>query len=268
MKYITSVNNPEIKKIVRLHSAAGRKKYKLFIAQGIRAITGFLDPSFTLHSIYSTEDHYHKFFSQLNHYPISENLITIVPEHIIKKISPTATASGIVAVFNIPTLPAWNLLSSGIVLANITDPGNMGTLIRTTAALNLKTVVIINESVDPWSPKVVQATAGALSMLTIFQCTWEELLLYTRKFNIMLAGLVVQNGKPLDSISLANTQQTLLVVGNEAHGLPLEWQQSCNMLVSLPMPGNTESLNAAVAGSIALYLTHIFNAQKLCLTNI
>jgi TrmH family RNA methyltransferase len=139
-------------------------------------------------------------------------------------------------------------LTTGIVLAQISDPGNMGTLIRTAAAMNKKTVVCV-ETVDPWNPKVVQATAGALGSVSLFCMTWDELL--RSKKNIPLCALVAQDGKMPDTINL---KDALIVVGNEGAGIPDAWIAQCDEKITLPMPGKCESLNAAVAGSIALYL--------------
>jgi RNA methyltransferase, TrmH family len=124
----------------------------------------------------------------------------------------------------------------------------MGTLIRSCAAMNYKTVVCI-KGTDPWSPKVVQASAGTIGMVNIFQVTWDELI--QNKQNLNLCALVVSGGNKPQDIDLSNT---LLVVGSEAHGIPDEWLGQCEQKLTLPMPGKTESLNAAVAGSIALYL--------------
>src|SRR5579885_2522756 len=124
----------------------------------------------------------------------------------------------------------------------------MGTLIRTCAAMGKKSVVII-DGTDVWSPKVIQATAGTLAYVTIFQWSWNELLKH--KKDIPLCALVVHDGKsPTKKIM----ESTLLVIGSEAHGIPDTWIKECEYKVTLSMPGNTESLNAAVAGSIAMYI--------------
>ena len=165
----------------------------------------------------------------------------------MEKISTTKTPSGYLAVFTIPKQPQPTV-ERGIVLANITDPGNMGTLMRSAAAMNIKTVVVV-DGVDPWSPKVVQASAGSVGTLTIYQCSWQELLKHKQEKK--LCALVVKNGKAPQEHEL---NDVFLVIGNEAHGIPSDWLNDCELKCTLPMPGKTESLNAAVAGSIALYL--------------
>ena len=114
--------------------------------------------------------------------------------------------------------------------------------------MNKKTVIVI-EGVDPWNPKVVQASAGTIGLVTIFQLSWQQLL--KNKKTHKLCALVISNGKKSEDIDFKNM---LLIVGSEAHGIPPAWIDQCEEKLTLPMPGRLESLNAAVAGSIALYL--------------
>jgi TrmH family RNA methyltransferase len=192
---------------------------------------------------------------------VPEKNIVLVTPHIMKKISQSSTPSNILGVFSIPKQPQSNQLQAGMVFANINDPGNMGTLIRSCAAMKIKSVVII-DGADPWGPKVIQATAGYIACVTVFQWTWQELLTYKR--SLKLSALIVAGGKNPTTI---NPQSTLLTIGNAAHGIPQEWLKDCYTFITLPMPGKTESLNAAIAGSIVVYLAHsgirISNDRKI-----
>ena len=148
--------------------------------------------------------------------------------------------------------PPLNKLSDGIILAQISDPGNMGTLIRTAAAMKASSVVIVDGS-DPWSPKVIQASAGCSALVNIFRIEWQALVHTIKQQNLKLIAMFVSGGKTPDELSF---KDSLLVVGSEAHGIPESWFGECDELMTLPMPGKTESLNAAIAGSIALYLAY------------
>lgn len=243
MKIITSVHNPEIKDIVKLHEAKTRKEKNLFIAEGIRVCDTLINSGAKLEQLYVTEKQ--KDFA-LN--LINQDYITLVSEPIMQKITTSTTPSGLLGVFKKPQKPSLNLLSNGIVLAQISDPGNMGTLIRSAAAMGVKTVVTV-EGVDPWNPKAIQSSAGTIAQVNIFEPTWTELL--KNKKNLKLTALVVSGGKSPNELDFKNN---LLVVGSEAHGIPESWISDCDNLLTLPMEANVESLNAAVAGSIALYL--------------
>lgn len=240
MKIITALTNPSIKKIVTLHTKEGRDTHQLCIVEGERAVATFLASSLELETLYITEEHV----------PNTVSVKTvIVSAQVMKKISMASTPSGIVGIFKIP-LPPTRPLERGIVLAQIQDPGNMGTLIRTAVALNTPTVVVV-EGADPWSPKVIQASAGTIAHARLYTLSWQELL--KKKGKCSLVALTVRDGTQLEQL---DTTQSLLVVGNEANGLPITWQNSCDAKATLPMPGNTESLNVAVAGSIALYIAY------------
>lgn len=242
MKEITSLTNPIIKRIVKLRDdAKERKTAQACIVEGMRALSAFITSDYPLEMLYTTREHY-EYASGL----CNKDKIILVSSAVMAKISSAKTPSGLLAVFSTKkqnTTP----LQYGIVLANITDPGNMGTIIRTAVALNAPSVVIV-EGCDPFSPKVIQSTAGTLAYAPLIQLSWQEL---TRQAKVPLCALVPQGGKKPSELDL---KHCLLVVGNEAHGLPKEWLADCNMALTLPMPGRTESLNAAVAASIALYL--------------
>ncbi len=242
MKTITSVQNDEIKRLVKLHDNSERAQAQQFIAQGLRTISTLINNKAELIQLYALEETIHEAQDLA-----AENLITLVSDQVLKKISPSVNPSGLIAVFKIPQTPAAHLLTPGLVLAQISDPGNMGTLIRTCAAMNIKSVVLI-EGVDPYNPKVVQASAGTIAHVNIFSWSWHELL--EHKGKLKLHALIVDGGKKLATI---DPKHALLIVGSEAHGLPQQWIEDCNDTITIAMPGNTESLNAAVAGSIALY---------------
>ena len=246
MKTITSRTNPEIKHLASLHAKKHRTEHSQFIAEGIRACSTLIKHGHMPYALYVTERNL-----PAAQAIIENNLIVLVGDHVMEKISTATTPSGIVGLFSIPKSPSPDQLANGLVLARIADPGNTGTLMRTAAALNAKSVVLI-EGTDPWSPKVVQASAGTIGMLTIFQWSWEQLIAH--KGNKKLCALMVSDGKDPKEISW---HDTLLMVGSEAHGIPQEWVGASDETVTLPMPGGAESLNAAVAGSIALYLASI-----------
>lgn len=242
MKIITSRQNPEIKLIQELHGSKERKLHKKFIAEGLRTCSTLLTGGCTLEQFYVTES-----VQQTAHALVSAEKITVVNDSVMEKISTTKTPSGLLGVFHIPQQKPLSAITAGIVLAQISDPGNMGTLIRSAAAMNACVVII--EGVDAFAPKVVQASAGTIGLVSLFQLSWQELIAH--KGNLKLCALVVHGGKKPQEIDLNNS---LLVIGSEAHGIPEQWIAECDQQLTLPMPGNTESLNAAIAGSIALYL--------------
>lgn len=243
-KHITSIHNPLVKELALLKTSKGRKKYGLFAAEGLRICSTLIASKSNLVHLYCT--------STLLNEAISiapQERIIIVSDPVMQKISSSKNPSGLYGTFSLPQKPDPSSLTSGIVLAEIQDPGNMGTLIRSSIAFGKKSVVII-QGVDPFCPKVVQASAGTIADAIIFRWSWQELVRYKKEF--LLVALVAKGGKNIAD-SMINADKSLLVVGNEAHGINDTWQEQCDELISLSMPGNVESLNAAIAGSIALY---------------
>ncbi len=246
-RIITSTAHDEVKRVASLASHKGRMRQGAYIAEGVRVCTTLIAAGALPRVLYATE--------KMCQCGLFEALalhadIVCVADHVMKKMSAAHTPSGVLGVFPISRRPSHECLKPGLVLAEIADPGNMGTLMRTAAALNFACVVIVGGA-DPWSPKVVQASSGCIAFLSIFSLTWSELVEAKNAADFRLVALVVKGGKNPQELSY---DRALLVVGGEARGIPQEWISDCDEFLSLPMPGPAESLNAAVAGSIALYM--------------
>lgn len=247
MKIITSPDNTLVKKALKFKNPRNREDHTRCLVEGSRAVETFLKSPYKLNRLYITQKNLAWAKEQC-----PEESIVMVSDQIMQKICSTTSPSGIIASFDIPEEKPLSELRPGIVLANLQDPGNVGTLIRTATALGQSVVLI--DGVNPYNPKVIQATAGTLAQAHLFRTTWDELVKH--KGSLSLAGLVVEGATPIQNIS-DSQKPRLIIVGNEAHGIPPEWQTDCDELITLPMPGNTESLNAAIAGSIALYMLYI-----------
>lgn len=248
MKNITiiqSLINPKIKHLVALQKKAYRQEHGQFLAQGATVYKTLLQAGLELHSVFVTAQAYDE-----HHEHIKPDSMFEVTDAVMKKISTETTPSGLVAIFAMPNRlgDQADVTSNSLVLHNIQDPGNMGTLIRTAAAMNIKTIFTM-QGVDPYHPKVVQATAGTIGFVNVIPTNWP--IFYKTYKHILMCALVVDGGKSPDQINLKNC---MLVIGNEGAGLPPDIIRDCHEKLTIPMPGKTESLNAAVAGSIAMYL--------------
>lgn len=241
MNYISSKSNEQVKHLVNLQDRSYRYEHRQFFVEGTRACTQLLE-KYQPVAIYMTEKYYKK-----NSWHHHQELIIGVAEHVMDKICTTKNPSGICAIFSIPETLPLPQTGPGLVLVEVSDPGNMGTLIRTAAAMNINKIILIG-GVDPYNPKVIQSTAGCLTAVQIYQANWQELI---QQKKLALCALIVQKGKQPDELNLCNK---FLVVGNEAHGLTAEQVQDCNETMTIPMPGHAESLNAAIAGAIGLYV--------------
>ena len=247
MKIIHSKQNDAIKKIVELHTSKGRQNYQEFIAEGVRTLERFAAAQVMPKELYMTE----KAYNTCNLFP--EIHPTIVSEPVMEKMSTLTTAPGVLAVFSYASMqmPLAQLTKDAncVVLADLQDPGNMGTLIRSAVAFGYTTIITI-EGTDPLSAKVIQASAGTLAYVKIVSCSWQELVNHTNRPE--LCAMVVSDGSAVSEE--LKSKNIYLVIGNEAHGLPSSWIKNCEYSLTLPMNKAAESLNAAVAGSIALFL--------------
>jgi len=168
----------------------------------------------------------------------------------MRSISDVETPSGIVAVAPARQTALDVLFGAPgcvLVLAAVNDPGNAGTLVRAAEAFGARGVVFGAGGVAPYHPKVVRSAMGSLFRLSIAVATPASLARATRAWDV--TGLEPA-GVPL--VQLAWTDRTAIVVGSERHGLGA-WREACTRAAAIPMPGSAESLNAAVAGAIALY---------------
>ncbi len=168
----------------------------------------------------------------------------LLEPHVLGRVAGTETPRGPVAVID---APAAGHVRRDAVIIEVTDPGNAGTILRSAAAFGLD-VVAVEGSTDLWSPKVLRAAAGAHFHTTIGDVGPQATI-----------ATVVDGGvAPWDLGSVLDRDQTWAVlVGSEAHGLDRVRVERADVLVTIPMPGGTESLNAAVAAAIVMYeLSH------------
>lgn len=173
---------------------------------------------------------------------------TLVSQAALERLSSTRTPQSPVAVVEIPVRP----LTPGrsvLVAWDISDPGNLGTMIRTAAAFGLD-VMTTEGSADLWSPKVLRAAAGAH-----FHTGLGPFDLFGQLGGFIKVATAMIGGAEPSSLSdgtLADGSLAVLV-GSEAHGLPASVRETADHLVTIPMPGGVESLNAAVAAAIFCY---------------
>jgi TrmH family RNA methyltransferase len=237
---ITSLDHAVVKRLVRLHEARHRRADGHFIAEGRRTIDAFLAAGWQSELLLVREH---------EEAPAQWPAARTVSARVAAKISQAATASGYLAVFPIPPPRPALASAGGLVLVEIADPGNLGTLLRSAAAFAIPQLVLCGGA-DPYAHKTVQASAGALAGLPLSvlgEGSGPEAL----GGGAPLCALVVAGGA--DPATLPRRQRWL-VVGSEAHGLRADWLAGCSEHVTLAMPGAVESLNAAVAGSIICYL--------------
>lgn len=178
-----------------------------------------------------------------------------VSDQVLRAVSDAATPHHVVAIAELPATSLSDLdLSSGLVLvlAQIRDPGNAGTLVRSAAASGCGGVVFTEGSVDPFGPKTLRAGAGAVFRIPLAaEVALEEVLAFLKDAGVTSVGADAGSNTSIYDMDL--TQPTAIVLGNESWGLPEADARKLDRTAGIPMPGGIESLNVGVAGSLFLF---------------
>jgi TrmH family RNA methyltransferase len=248
---ISSRHNPLARAAHELHTAAGRREQRAFLAEGIKLVLDALAtgarPSLAFVAPELLERRPEG--ARVRQALAGTRVVETTPE-LLRWIGDVETTQGVVVVFPLPeggrTGPAGHLL---VVLDNLQDPGNVGTILRSMLASGLVSTVVVRGGADPYGPKAVRAAAAALFRLRVIRPTDEELavLLAGRPVWLAEAG----TGTPYDRVDWR--APSALVVGSEAHGPSEPVRRLATGSVHIPMRGPVESLNAAVAASIIAF---------------
>jgi len=255
---IQSLNSPHVARVKALIGSRGVKERKAageFVAEGLQCVREALSATAgpVIETLYLTLNGRAK-LEQLLQLP-DINCIDVSDE-VMQEMSETITPQGILAVCTIPKLAFTSIVLNGarkfIYLAEIQDPGNAGTILRSADAFAMDAVITSPGSVDMYSPKVVRSTAGSLWHIPVFEGVEIQELL---KLKLQAFSLGAQGAKELSDYQVIG--DCVAIFGNEARGLVTSQQLSEIEVVSIPMPGNAESLNLSAAATIVMY--HLSN---------
>ena len=181
--------------------------------------------------------------------------VTEITEKDFASAAETESPQGVLAIAHIPTMSLDGMQVNGsvrlLVLDGVQDPGNVGTLVRTAAALGVDATLAMPGTVDLWNPKVVRSAMGAQFHHPAFSASWDALDAFAGAHHVHLWAADA-NGEDLGR-SPAAPDRLALIVGNEGAGLSAEARSRATRLVSLPMSDRVESINVAVATGILLY---------------
>ena len=253
MQVITSKDNEMIKEIKKLKEKKYRDQMGEFIIEGIKLVKEAIEEKAKIKKIVVCED-------CINDGTIDQNLMYEIArfdcigvnEKVFKSLTDVTSPQGILAVIekNQNEQISYNE-DIIVVLDGIQDPGNLGTILRTVDSINLKQIILSENTADPYNPKVVRSTMGAIFRVNIIESknileTLKEIK--KNKFKIMATSLDTE-----DSIYSVDYKKKVIIIGNEANGVSKKVLDLADEKIKIPMLGKTESLNAAVATGIVLY---------------
>lgn len=240
IKDITSADNKIYKQAKKLLSRSERYKTGLFMAEGRRIVQDAAEAGVVSHIFVSAN--YDGDLYEVDTYRVSDRMFSAL--------SDTETTQGIIAVCKMKAYDLSDINGDTLLVSDgVSDPGNLGTLIRTAECAGVSGAVLLKGTVDPYSPKVVRSTMGSVFRLPIYFAMAEDVKKYLSDYR--LAVTVLDGYESL--YDTAFDGKIAIVVGNEAHGVSAELIQMADLRLRIPMCGNAESLNASVAGGVVMY---------------
>jgi len=253
VQLITSKENNTIKDIKKLKEKKYRSEAGRFIIEGFRFVEEGLKSSFTIDKVVVRESVLDKFKEKFADYiNANEEKIFVVSDSIFKGISSTENSQGVLAVVRMDNEVHESKDGIYILIDKVQDPGNLGTIIRTAHSAGCTGIIMTKGTVDLYNEKTLRSTMGSIFNITIIHEN-EELeftkKLLNEKYNLVCSSL--QTDKNFYEVDLV--ENAIIAVGNEGNGISDEVMNLATKKVKIPMLGNAESLNVAIAASIMIY---------------
>ena len=235
---ITSLNNEHIKEILKLKEKKYRDLSNTFLIEGRHLVL----------EAYREKKIVELILEQDELFPLDTNTL-YVSSSVMKKLSDLSTPSNVMAV--VEKLDEKPIGEKILILDNIQDPGNLGTIIRSAVAFNFDTIVLSPKTVDLYNPKVVRSTQGMMFHTNIIIRESVSFINELKKEGYKIVGTKVTNG--VDVRESKTYSHFALIIGNEGKGMSEELSELCDEYLYIKMNDQCESLNAAVAASILMY---------------
>lgn len=249
---ITSIHNPKIKSIRTWQTNPHkRKQVQVFVIEGVRLLEEALKSAWQVDLLLYTGDLDQRGQKIVAEYRSQSCQVEQVSDHVMAVISDTQTSQGVLAVLPARHLEPLQQPKLVLLLDEMRDPGNLGTILRTAHASGFQEIWLSPGCVDPFSPKVLRSAMGAHFHLPIKDLSWEEIAGQASLLDLHVFLADVGSGASYTEVDFC--QPLLLVIGGEASGASLNARSLANTIVHIPMAQGVESLNAAVAAGILMF---------------
>jgi RNA methyltransferase, TrmH family len=246
-----------VKEIRGLREKKLRKRDGRFLAEGLRILTEARDAGHIPQMLWRADNHPgHPLIDALEDAVLDTGgQVITTSADILSKISGKDNAQTVLGVYTEIGVPLSALdrttADIWLVAQAMRDPGNLGTMLRTGDAVGAGGLILIDDCTDPFGVEAVRASMGALFTQSIVQCRWDEFVPWLRSGEGQLVGTSLNTD--FDYQTPRYAAPTFIFTGNEAQGLPPEYESECDVLVKMPMLGKADSLNAAVATAVMAY---------------
>ncbi len=246
-EYIVSRDNKQYKFLKKLKDKKYRDQNNVFLAEGEK----FLKENIHFSKIIINEAKY-KYFEDKYNISKYDNVL-VLSENLFEQISTQETSQGILLIYSKIAKRLDEIKGDVIVLDDVQDPGNIGTIIRTMIATNFTNLLLTKSSVDVYSPKVVRATMGGIFKVNVIYSDRENILKFLKENRYNIIGTALQE----DSIDyrevILNKNNNAYVFGHEGNGISKEILTQLDQKAIIPIYGDIESLNVSIAVAVFLY---------------
>ncbi len=239
---ITSLENERVKKYLKLKEKKYRDKYNEFLIEGEHLVL----------EAYRAKLIKELILEEGTNINIEAPNTIYLTNNIIKKISNVESPQKVMAICK-KKESSVDLGDKILLIDNIQDPGNLGTIIRSAVAFNIDTIVLSEDCVDLYNPKVIRATQGMLFQINIIKKDLKKIIKELHNRNIKIYKTDVTNGINARDLTKNEREHYALIIGNEGNGVRKDLEPLCDKNLYIPMNTKVESLNVAIATSILLY---------------
>ena len=249
---ITSTSNPQVKRLLQLQKKSkARNEENVFVVEGLRMFTEV--PKERVEKVYVSETFYNRKKHELNW---TEFPLEILSDSVFKHVSDTQTPQGVLCTVKQEQYDVATLLDIEnphfMVLDNLQDPGNLGTIVRTAEGAGVDAVFMSKDCVDIYNPKTIRSTMGSIYRIpTIYIEDTVKLLELFKEKGIKSYAAHLDGKNSYDKEDYCTG--TAILIGNEGNGLRDEVSNKADIWVRIPMEGQVESLNAAIAASVLMF---------------
>lgn len=253
---ITSISNAQVKQVCAyVQKAKERRKDGIFVVEGRKMFEEA--PADRIYKVYATQSFYDRHAEDETGAKLKSCSVELVSEEVFAKMSDTKTPQGVLCLVKWPDYSLKDLLknkSNGVfvLLEDLQDPGNLGTIVRTGEGAGIAGVIMTANTVDIFNPKTIRATMGSIYRVPfVYVSDMKETIKELQQTGVCVYAAHLKGERYYDGFDY--TKDSAFLVGNEGNGLKEETALLADTYVKIPMAGQVESLNAAIATTLFMY---------------
>lgn len=248
---ITSKNNPLVKETAALKEKKARKELGLFLVEGVKMARECMSSDFEIERVFLAES-----YQGEQNFP--EDKTVWVSDNVFRVLSDEKTPQGVLCRVRTPKRAMQSPKQSCLFLDGVSDPANVGAIIRTANAAGYNEIYLTQGCADPYSPKSVRASMSGIFFTKMYIGERAEILRVLKDTPILAADMQGEN-----AFTFLPPEKFALAIGNEANGISKETENAASHVVKIPMSETQESLNAAVSAGILMYLLKKGSFERL-----